>query len=152
MVNFDLFLDSCPDRRGRVMMRRREAQVARTEGRAERRLLELDFLLGVHDAHRMGALRFRMGGPFLDDNDDLASPPWPSLRDLEHASLQIERENAAADPSYGRWLGMLIATGGSLGGARPKAVAPRRGSSRSALSAVTSGWSSGQSGSSTRSA
>jgi serine/threonine-protein kinase HipA len=120
-LNFGLFLDSCPDRWGRVLMRRREAQVARTEGRAERRLLESDYLLGVHDGHRMGALRFRMGGPFLDDNDDLASPPWTSLRDLEHASLQIEREDAAEDPSYGRWLRMLIAPGGSLGGARPKA-------------------------------
>ncbi len=120
-LNFGLFLDSCPDRWGRVLMRRREAQVARTEGRAERRLLESDYLLGVHDGHRMGALRFRLDGPFLDDNDDLASPPWTSLRDLEHASLQIEREDAAADPSYGRWLRMLIAPGGSLGGARPKA-------------------------------
>jgi len=119
--NFGVFLDSCPDRWGRVLMRRREAHLARTAGRAERRLLESDYLLGVHDGHRMGALRFRTGGPFLDDNDELASPPWTSLRDLEHASLQIEREDAAADADYGRWLRMLIAPGGSLGGARPKA-------------------------------
>lgn len=58
--NFGVFLDSCPDRWGRVLMRRREAQLARAEGRAERRLVESDYLLGVHDGHRMGALRFRM--------------------------------------------------------------------------------------------
>lgn len=119
--NFGVFLDSCPDRWGRLLMRRREAQLARTEGRAERRLLESDYLLGVHDGHRMGALRFRIDGRFLDDNDELASPPWTSLRDLEHASLQLERQGVEDDPDYGRWLRMLIAPGGSLGGARPKA-------------------------------
>lgn len=119
--NFGVFLDSCPDRFGRVLMRRREAQLARTEGRAERRLLESDYLLGVHDGHRMGALRFCMEGRFLDDNDELASPPWTSLRELEHASLQLERQGVEDDPDYGLWLRMLIAPGGSLGGARPKA-------------------------------
>jgi serine/threonine-protein kinase HipA len=118
--NFGVFLDSSPDRWGRVLMQRREAQLARAEGRAERRLLESDYLLGVHDGHRMGALRFRMDGGFLVDNDELASPPWTSLRELEHASLQLEREGIERDPNYARWLRMLIAPG-SLGGARPKA-------------------------------
>ncbi|MBW2465189.1 MAG: HipA domain-containing protein, partial [Deltaproteobacteria bacterium] len=120
-TNFGVFLDSCPDRWGRVLMRRREAQLARAEGRDERRLLESDYLLGVHDGHRMGALRYRVDGRFLDDNDELASPPWTSLRELEHASLELERSDAASDPEYGLWLRMLIAPGGSLGGARPKA-------------------------------
>lgn len=119
--NFGVFLDSCPDRWGRVLMRRREAQLARAEGRSERRLLESDYLLGVHDGHRMGALRYRVDGRFLDDNDELASPPWTSLGELEHASLQLEREGVEDDPDYGHWLRMLIAPGGSLGGARPKA-------------------------------
>jgi serine/threonine-protein kinase HipA len=96
--NFAVFLDSSPDRWGRVLMRRREAQLARAEGRAERRLLESDYLLGVHDGHRMGALRFRMDGRFLDDNDELASPPWTSLRELEHASLELERQGVEDDP------------------------------------------------------
>jgi len=119
--NFGVFLDSSPDRWGRVLMRRREAQLARAEGRAERRLQESDYLLGVHDGHRMGALRYRVGVRFLDDNDELASPPWTSLQELEHASLQLERDDAESDPDYGQWLKMLIAPGGSLGGARPKA-------------------------------
>ena len=48
-------------------MNRREAQLAREEGRKERKLLESDYLLGVYDEHRMGALRFRTDpdGPFL---------------------------------------------------------------------------------------
>ncbi len=121
--NFGVFLDSCPDRWGRVLMRRREAQLARADERKERKLLESDYLLGVHDGHRMGALRFRAAkdGPFLDDNQHLASPPWTSLRELEQVSLQLERDDAQDDPDYAKWLRMLIAPGGSLGGARPKA-------------------------------
>ncbi len=121
--NFGVFLDSCPDRWGRVLMRRREAQLARADERKERKLLESHYLLGVHDRHRMGALRFRItkDGPFVDDNQHLTSPPWTSLRELEHISLQLEREDAADDPNYAEWLRMLIAPGGSLGGARPKA-------------------------------
>lgn len=120
-TNFGVFLDSCPDRWGRLLMLRREAQIAREEDREERRLLESDYLLGVHDRHRMGALRFCVDGRFQDDNDELASPPWTSLRELEQASLELERDDAALDANYGRWLRMLIAPGGSLGGARPKA-------------------------------
>ena len=121
--NFGVFLDSCPDRWGRVLMARREAQLARSAGRKERKLLESDCLLGVHDSHRMGALRFRtvQDGPFLDDTREMASPPWTSLRELERVSLQLERPDALDDPDYAKWLRMLIAPGGSLGGARPKA-------------------------------
>ncbi len=119
---FGVFLDSSPDRWGRVLMQRREAQRARTEKRRERTLVESDYLLGVYDGHRLGGLRFRIdGGPFLDDNIELASPPWTSLREIEHASLQIEQVGVERDPSYGKWLNMLIAPGRSLGGARPKA-------------------------------
>lgn len=120
--NFGVFLDSSPDRWGRVLLQRREAQLARGEKRRERSLLELDYLLGVYDGHRLGGLRFRRaGGAFLDDNTELASPPWTSLRELEQASLHLERDGAERDPKYGAWLQMLIAPGRSLGGARPKA-------------------------------
>lgn len=122
-LNFGLFLDSAPDRWGRLLMDRREAQAAREEGRARQTLRESDYLLGVYDEHRMGALRFRTDpeGPFLDANREFASPPWTSLRELEHASLEIERQGAEKNPNYRKWLRMLIAPGGSLGGARPKA-------------------------------
>lgn len=121
--NFGVFLDSSPDRWGRLLMQRREAQLARQEQRSVRTLLESDYLLGVYDGHRLGALRFRLSsrGPFLDINTEMASPPWARLRDLEYASLQLERENAENDKDYMKWLKLLIAPGGSLGGARPKA-------------------------------
>lgn len=57
--NFGVFLDSCPDRWGRILMQRREAVLAKKENRPPKKLLESDFLLGVFDGHRMGALRFK---------------------------------------------------------------------------------------------
>src|SRR5262245_4873013 len=57
--NFGVFLDSSPDRWGKFLMDRREAFLARKEGRKERKLLESEYLLGVYDKNRMGALRFR---------------------------------------------------------------------------------------------
>lgn len=121
--NFGLFLDSSPDRWGRALMRRREAQQAKMEERDSRPLMESDYLLGVYDGHRMGALRFRLSedGQFLDDQADIAAPPWTKLRDLEYASLQLERDEAENQQDYMKWLKILIAPGGSLGGARPKA-------------------------------
>ncbi len=121
-VNFGVFLDSCPDRWGRLLMQRREAAIARNEERTPKKLLESDFLLGVFDGHRMGALRFKTSaeGSFLNDNKEMASPPWTSLRALEQASLKFEEDNID-DPDYLKWISMLIAPGSSLGGARPKA-------------------------------
>jgi serine/threonine-protein kinase HipA len=121
--NFGLFLDSSPDRWGRFLMKRREAQIAREERRPERCLLESDYLLGVHDEYRIGAIRFKLevNGNFLDDNKQLSSPPMTSLRELEYASLALESQGAENNHDYGKWLNMLIAPGGSLGGARPKA-------------------------------
>jgi serine/threonine-protein kinase HipA len=120
--NFGIFLDSCPDRWGRVLMQRKEAAIAKLEARTAKKLLESDFLLGVYDGHRMGALRFKLdgNGPFLNDQKEMATPPWTSLRELEYASLKFEEDNTD-DPEYLKWITMLIAPGSSLGGARPKA-------------------------------
>jgi serine/threonine-protein kinase HipA len=121
--NFGIFLDSSPDRWGRFLMNRREAQLARDEDREEQKLLEADYLLGVYDQHRIGALRFKReaDGPFLDNNENYAAPPWASLREIEYASLALEEVDSNKDPNYKKWLRMLVAPGGSLGGARPKA-------------------------------
>lgn len=121
--NFGVFLDSAPDRWGRLLMRRREAWHAKLEGREERTLFESDYLLGVFDGHRMGGLRFKLeqDGAFLNNHKKMATPPWTSLRELEYASLQLEKEDAINDPEYTKWLSMLIDPGSSLGGARPKA-------------------------------
>lgn len=121
--NFRVFLDSCPDRWGRLLMKRREAAIARREERRANVLLEVDYLLGVHDHYRMGGLRFKRdtNGSFLDNNDKLAAPPISSLRELEYAASQIEEDRHTDDPDYLKWLFMLISPGSSLGGARPKA-------------------------------
>jgi serine/threonine-protein kinase HipA len=121
--NFGIFMDSSPDRWGRLLMRRREAALARQEQRKENLLFETDYLLGVYDEHRMGALRFKIegNGTFLNDNRDMAAPPFTSLRELEQASLRLEQDKSTNDPEYLKWLNMLMAPGSSLGGARPKA-------------------------------
>jgi serine/threonine-protein kinase HipA len=121
--NFGVFLDSSPDRWGRLLMKRREAAMARSEKRPERRLRESDYLLGVFDGHRMGAIRFKENtdGPFLNDNETLASPPSTSIKELEQISLRLEDDDAIEDPDYLKWLTILINPGSSLGGARPKA-------------------------------
>lgn len=117
---FGMFADSCPDRWGRLLMKRREAILAKKEGRKPRRLTEMDFLLGVYDETRMGALRFAVieDGPFLAADKDLATPPWTTLRKLESASLGFEEND---DGMEEKWLKQLFAPGSSLGGARPKA-------------------------------
>lgn len=119
-ANFGLFLDSTPDRWGKLLLDKRERLRARSENRAVRALCESDYLLGVFDNSRMGALRFKTDpdGNFLDDDASMATPPWASVRDLEFASLQLEKED---DVQERKWLGMLLRPGSSLGGARPKA-------------------------------
>jgi serine/threonine-protein kinase HipA len=121
---FGVFADASPDRWGRLLMRRRleRAQRAGQVAKAAR-LHESDYLLGVHDAYRSGALRLRLNddGDFLDNQGDTAAPPFVQLRELEAASLALERDEDNTSAAGDDWLRMLIAPGGSLGGARPKA-------------------------------
>lgn len=121
---FGIFLDSSPDRWGRILMQRRESLRARREGRRPRALSEWDFLLGVHDETRLGALRFRLtrDSPFLDDDPQQPAPPIASLGKLQAASLAFEEHrDDDSHPELERWLSQLFAPGTSLGGARPKA-------------------------------
>ena len=121
---FGVFADASPDRWGRLLMRRRLERAQRA-GRIAKavRLQESDYLLGVHDAYRSGALRLRLGdvGDFLDNQHGAAAPPFVQLRELEAASLALERDEDNTSAAADDWLRMLIAPGGSLGGARPKA-------------------------------
>ncbi|KFE49464.1 type II toxin-antitoxin system HipA family toxin [Pseudomonas syringae] len=122
---FGLFADSSPDRWGRLLMKRRLDREKRS-GLADSndRLYESDFLLGVHDLFRVGALRLRVDdtGAFLDDNHGQAAPPLVMLRALEQASRALETDESNTAPLVDDWLRMLLAPGGSLGGARPKAT------------------------------
>ncbi len=117
---FGVFADSCPDRWGRILMKRREAIQAKKVNRKPKALGESDYLLGVCDRTRMGALRFKVkeNGAFLSDDDGLSVPPWTTLRTLEAASLGFENDESGLGE---KWLKQLLAPGSSLGGARPKA-------------------------------
>ncbi len=121
--NFGLFLDSSPDRWGRMLMERRESVIARKTNQPKRRLMESDFLLGVNDETRMGALRFKLeeSEHFLSDNEEIKVPPFTSIREMEQASLRLEDDDFFKDKEAMKWLMMLMAPGSSLGGARPKA-------------------------------
>ena len=113
---FGAFGDCAPDRWGRSLIRRREAAQARDEGREPRSLGEVDYLLGVRDDLRQGALRFRRSdGPF----EAVEDRGVPTLTDLpELLALAARAERGTADlPDLQR----LIRVGSSLGGARPKA-------------------------------
>ena len=117
---FGLFADSCPDRWGRLLMKRREAIRAKKADEKPKKLVESDFLLGVYDQARMGGLRFKteIDGDFLSNDKEFATPPWTSLRKLEQATAAFENGDSVLEE---KWLKQLIAPGSSLGGARPKA-------------------------------
>jgi len=118
--NFGIFSDAMPDSWGRKLLQRKAAQKAQEEGKPVKTLYELDFLLGVHDFTRMGALRFKTdpNGPFLDNDEHKPAPPWASIRDLQYSAKVFEEDTKGVDK---KWLELLLAPGSSLGGARPKA-------------------------------
>ena len=117
-----IFADAAPDRWGRTLLERREALAARHEGRTQRQLDDWDFLVGVSDGTRMGALRLARaeGGVFVDDKP-LTVPPSTQLRELERWARELEQGLPRDLSEEDRWIAMLIAPGSSLGGARPKA-------------------------------
>ena len=106
---FGLFQDAAPDSWGRKIIRRREKRGS---------LRESDYLLGVFDLTRVGALRFKIEGSdvFVNSDGDNPAPPWMTLRTLEGSSRRFEEDDA--DESA---LAVLLRPGTSLGGARPKA-------------------------------
>ncbi len=123
-TQFGMFADASPDRWGRRLIDRRFAQLRRSGALpASVRPRETDYLLGVHDPFRSGALRFKLNddGPFLADDAASAAPPFVRLRELEAASRALESE-AEDDPHLDAQLQLLLAPGASLGGARPKAT------------------------------
>lgn len=119
--NFGIFLDSMPDLWGQTLMQRREPIRAKEEGREPKKLHDIDFLLGVYDDSRMGALRFKLdpNGPFLETGSSTTTPPRTTLVELQEAVRIIESDED--DEHIRKWILMLIAPGSSLGGARPKA-------------------------------
>lgn len=134
--NFGIFLDSCPDRWGQTLMKRREVVEAKQQGRARRELRAWDFFLGVQDATRMGALRFSAlqsdrqlnkgqlpsfveGGCLA--NEALSAPALTHIGELQAVALELTRKKVEDLDLLQQWLRVLVAPGASLGGARPKA-------------------------------
>jgi serine/threonine-protein kinase HipA len=119
--NFGVFLDSMPDTWGRTLMKKRAAQLAKIQGKPAPVLHDKDFLLGVADNCRMGALRFKLDpdGPFLNDDSRSPIPPWTSVGELQHIAGLVESDRNTRE--LNKWLVMLMAPGSSIGGARPKA-------------------------------
>lgn len=122
LSNFGVFLDSSPDRWGQTLMKRREALQAKDEKRTPRTLYAWDFLIGVQDFTRQGALRFRLAGTdeFLG-NQKMAAPPISTLQELEAVAYQLSSRRIDDFDALRKWLAVLVAPGASLGGARPKA-------------------------------
>jgi len=116
--------DSAPDRWGRLLMRRAERRRSGDEGRTPRTLMEIDYLLMVDDEARLGALRFaeREGGPFLAGPGQRKIPALIDLPQLLSAA-----EHVLSGTDTGEDLRLLLASGSSLGGARPKASVRDRG-------------------------
>ena len=137
---FGALSDSAPDRWGRALMRRAERRSGAAEGRTPGTLLEIDYLLRVHDVSRLGALRFaeQEGGPFLAESSETTIPPFVVLPELLAASERVIAENESDED-----LRLLLAPGSSLGGARPKASVfdPRGRLSLAKFPSPTDEWS-----------
>ncbi|VTR76300.1 type II toxin-antitoxin system HipA family toxin [Cellulomonas hominis] len=113
---FRSMADSAPDRWGQGLLRRAERSRADDAGATPRTLLSADFLLGVHDELRQGALRYTRDGEYLSPADRGV----PRLVDLPRLLDLTDR--MLADPDLDAGLRDLVDAGGSLGGARPKAA------------------------------
>jgi len=109
--------DSAPDTWGRRLMQRAERRRAPREGRAVRTLMVSDYLLGVADETRLGALRFRDAG----GGDFLARPASGVPALVELGRLLQSAERILRDEETDEDLELIFAPGSSLGGARPKA-------------------------------
>jgi serine/threonine-protein kinase HipA len=112
---FGAFSDCSPDRWGKMLIRRRYGSAGEEGG--ERSFGEADYLLGVRDDLRQGALRFRdpHTGRFLAQLEEGVPQLIDLPRLLDYAG-RAERDLASDEE-----LDMLLKGGSSLGGARPKA-------------------------------
>jgi serine/threonine-protein kinase HipA len=120
---FGAFSDSAPDRWGRRLIARADRQRAHREHDAERSFGEIDYLLGVRDDARQGALRFRRPGQttYLADEDG-GVPLLIDLPELVARAERVDRDEEATEDD----VQTLLRAGSSLGGARPKAHVLRR--------------------------
>ncbi|MEV0894273.1 type II toxin-antitoxin system HipA family toxin [Promicromonospora sp. MEB111] len=113
---FGVLADCQPDQWGRTLLFNAERRAARAEGRGFMTLTEVDFLLGVQDETRLGALRFS-----LDDGKTFMGPPRAEVPDLvDLPSLTDAADAVAQHRETDHDVRLLVAAGTSMGGARPK--------------------------------
>lgn len=122
---FNAFADTAPDSWGRKLMRRHERGIAEKEGRSPRTLFDIDFLAGVEDETRHGALRFKdPEGEAFVTRSNTPVPPLLELGSLLAATDRIEKGRETDKDVM-----LVLAPGTSLGGARPKATVRDRAGS-----------------------
>lgn len=114
------FSDSAPDWWGRNLISRRVRAQARGQGTSAPVVTDVDFLTGVSDTTRQGALRFRPKDGITYVADDVDVPMLVALPDLLAASDQVvtDPDDVHAQEAI---KALLAAGSGTLGGARPKA-------------------------------
>jgi serine/threonine-protein kinase HipA len=115
---FGCFTDAAPNSWGKKLMRRHERARAEEHGGEPRTLFDVDFLAGVDDRTRIGALRFKDpgGDAFLTTKAEPV-PPLIDLPALLGATDRIDRGRETNSD-----VALVLAPGTSLGGARPKAT------------------------------
>ena len=109
--------DSAPDSWGRRLMQRMEGVFTKSKQQTPKLLLESDYLLGVTDFCRMGAIRFK-----YSDSPEYLQPisqGIPQPIEIEQIT-KIARKLESGDESLDE-LRTIVEAGSSLGGARPKA-------------------------------
>lgn len=120
---FGCFSDALPDRWGRLLLSRREQILASEEQRPVHRLTSFDYLTGIDDFSRMGALRFKLSpdDDYINTTGSLRIPPLADIKALVAASHEVERSEEKNTLPEKHWIQQLVNPGSSLGGARPKA-------------------------------
>jgi len=111
---FGALQDCGPDRWGRVLIER----AVRKKILTQKPYRDIDYVVALDDATRIGALRFRQdaGSPFLAATSGKL-PPLVRLNALLHATNAIHGDTETAQD-----LRFLLGAGSPLGGARPKAA------------------------------
>jgi serine/threonine-protein kinase HipA len=116
------FTDCAPDRWGRNLIRKRLQALDAEAGRTRRDVTEIDYLLGVTDLTRQGALRFTEPGSGPDGPFLAADPDVPKLLELPRLLHAAELVDLDEGDDLGAVKELLDAGTGSLGGTRPKAL------------------------------
>lgn len=120
---FGCFSDALPDLWGRKLIELQTKQLSHGNGRSACELSDWDYLMGVEDSLRMGALRFKDpdAGSYVNASDKYQAPLVLSIGELLEASSEVERSELSQESPDKEYIQKLFKPGTSAGGARPKA-------------------------------